>query len=62
MVEFTYGLLQDMPRKLKDAFDYMSPDNTPPTIFNFIIFYIVMIKEIQTKLELLKKDQANNVA
>lgn len=50
-----------MPMKLRGAFDDMTPENTHPFVFDFIIFCRVMIKELQDELELLKKARANNV-
>lgn len=62
LVEFTNGLIQDMPRKLRDAFDEMNHDNTPTTIFDFIMSCRIMIKDFRVELELLKKARSNDMS
>lgn len=62
LVVFANGQIQDMSRKLRDAFNEMSPDNTHLAIFKFIISFEIMMKEFRIVLEFLKKAQANNVA
>lgn len=60
VVEFSNGLIRDMSLKLRDSFDDMTLDNTPPVVFNFTIFCGIMIKDLQDDLELLKKAQTND--
>lgn len=59
-VEFSHGLIQDMPRNLRDIFDEMSPENTPPLVFEFMISCIILLEDFRAKLDLLKKARANN--
>lgn len=35
-VKLANNLLRDLPLKLRNAFEDMTPENTPPTIFDFI--------------------------
>lgn len=60
LVEFTSGLIRDMPRKLGDAFDEIRLDNTPLAIFEFIMSCKIMLKEFKAELKILKKEQAND--
>lgn len=61
VVELSNNLLQDMPRKLRDVFEDMTHENTPPVVFDFIIFCRMMIKELKVELELLKNARADNI-
>lgn len=60
MVEFSNDLILDMLLKLRDAFDHMMPHNKLPVVFDFIILYIIIIKDIQAELQIPKKAQAGD--
>lgn len=49
-----------MPLKLRDAFEDITPENTPLVVFDFIILCRLMIKDLQEKLDQLKKVKAND--
>lgn len=57
VVELAIDLIRDMPLKPRDAFDDMKLDNTPPDIFYFIR---IMLKDLQAKIKLVKKAQADD--
>lgn len=59
LVEVANGLIQDMPRKFRDAFVEISLDNSPLEVFEFIISCKIMLREFRVELELLKKARAN---
>lgn len=60
LVEFASGLIRDMPRKLRDAFDEIRLDNTPLAIFEFIMSCKIMLREFKVELKILKKEQDND--
>lgn len=60
VIDFSNDLVMDMPLKLRDAFNDMTPNNTPPIVFDFIIFCRITIRDLQAELKPLKKAQADD--
>lgn len=50
VLELANLLLHTFPLRLRYAFKVMTPENTPSIIFDFIIFYRHMVKDLQEEL------------
>lgn len=55
VADLANSLLRTLPLRLRDYFEEMTSEDTPPIIYDFIIFYRQMVKDLREELGYLKE-------
>lgn len=56
-MDLANSLLHTFPMRLRDAFEEMTPENTPLIVYDLIIFPKHMVRDLEDKLTHIKEVQ-----